>query len=128
MKLTKALYSFKGGRLQINYDGMTAFSDDYALNLIGVSWVDVKYGLLKSIVKQFDVVVTDSDLLAHDDYLEQIPSSTTIVLYHSGSGISASKLRLKNAKQKLKERGIKHKFFVKETSLKNFLNKKGENK
>ncbi|HYX39965.1 MAG TPA: hypothetical protein VE954_43265 [Oligoflexus sp.] len=104
MELTKPVYSYVDGKLSINY----APCFDKALNLIGASWIDTKYSLVKGALPNHSVAVTDTDLLAHDDYLAIIIERRITVILVAGVGqLSASPKRLRKAEAKLKEAGVK---------------------
>jgi hypothetical protein len=94
-----------------------------ALEYIGVGWVDHKYGLLKSIGRNHDVIVTDQDLIAHDDYIEALQDRRpTIVFLNREHGVGnkfkqqsgvggANYKRLKAAMNKLQESGFRVLYF-----------------
>jgi len=103
------------------------------LDWTGCGWVDAKFSLIKNCLSRFDVVVTDQDLIAHEDYIERLAPDTIIIFYFTGVGskffkhrLGANENRLKKAQAKLKALGFKTRFFVSEKAVNNFLHKQAQ--
>ena len=123
MKLTKQVYTWKtNGSLNIEFN--TEYQNK-VLNAIGSSWLDIRFGIIKSALTTnlYQFVATDSDLLAHDDYIKKI-TTQTVYLVNTKAPTSASTKRLKKAKEKLKAAKIKVRYFASQESFKKFLERK----
>lgn len=105
-----------------------------ALNACGYVWCDMKYGILKSLIKLNHTIVTDSDLLAHDDYVcELVGTNKEVIMLApkkhfrlsdtSNTSVSASKRRMLQAKEKLIAAGVKTKMFTDVNAMKRYLNR-----
>ena len=121
MKLTKQVYYSDGEMIGIQYKYDRSCN---VLNFTGYVWTDVKYGLGKTLIKQYDYIATDSDLIAHDDYISELKPYATIFVIAAGTPISASKGRLKKAIEKLKANNLKVKYFASSESFDKFITKK----
>lgn len=125
MRLSTPVYSWnKSGRLVINH--VSTPNNLVALNWLGGGWVDTRYELVKNLLKSYSVIVTDQDLIAHDDYIQRLHANQTkytIVFVHNTDRICASKKRLRTAEAKLKAAGFKTKFFISKESLDRWLSK-----
>lgn len=142
--ITKQVYGVgDSGRIDLTYEGGTLGK---ALNLSGYTWLDYKYNFIKSVIGKHKVIITDTDLLAHDDYIEVLlnsrrqlgheiifvltstfsiknPSSPSISFLGSNT-CGASSKRLKKAQEKLTEAGIKTKYFVDHGAAVRYIRKK----
>ena len=129
MKLTKPMYTCENKKSFIlTYDFSKSSQEKYALNLLGCGWIDSRFGLIKSLVKRHTVVVTDSDLLAHDDYLEELELSHIILFVKDSTSVCSSEERLKIAVKKLKSAGILCKYLENMEKTKEYLKEIGEQK
>jgi len=115
MKFQK-IYIFEPDKFKMVYKS-TRFNSDHVLDLRGSGWVDVKYGLFKVLSGTHRVSVWDTDLPAHDDYINYSPYIVVFLVF-SGSG--ASKKRLRNAYKKLHSKGIKLKYFASSESFEKY--------
>lgn len=115
MLLTQPIYRFVGEGTTIQYDSQTR---GQALNFTGPTWIDHKWGLVKTLLRAHPVIVTDNDLLTHDDYMEVLGDRLIVFIY---SDRAASKNRLYKAQAKLKAAGIRTKYFVSREALASFL-------
>lgn len=104
----KPIYSGSKGVFSINYTkkfnskGLSRF-----LALTGNSWTDKKYNIFLNVMGLYEVLVTDSDLLGHDQYIDKMNKDQFIVIYFSNLCSSPSKKRLQIAAQKLLTHGFK---------------------
>jgi hypothetical protein len=88
------------------------------INFTGLVWSDCKYKLFKSIQGAFTwcPIVTDQDLISHDNYTEFLDRSTVIILLvnegprkfsaEDKTVYGASKKRLEKTKEKLEQHGF----------------------
>ena len=127
MKLTNQIYSLLSNTIKIEYIPMS----DAALNFTGCAWLDSKYQIVRnSLLKTYDIVVTDTDIIAHDDYIEKLTPSHQILFVYTGivkdtiGHIGASKKRIRRAIEKLKASGIKCRYFASKESLEKYMAKK----
>lgn len=114
----------------------------HALNLTGYLWLDQKYKIVKNaLLESARVIVTDTDLLGHDDYIANIHKDCLVIFVFQGpdkklrgpqhllhnignkafGGNGASEKRIKTALEKIKQAGIKTKFFKSEKTFLNYL-------
>lgn len=114
----------------------------HALNFTGYAYSDHKYQLVKNILNMQTVIVTDNDLISHDDYINQLNPHVTIVFVFcpektkrskyrvtsniAFNGCGASKKRLQNAMKKLKNQGFKTRLFTSEETVLNYLAKRSQ--
>jgi hypothetical protein len=120
MPVAQRIYNWVGKkgnkRLVIKYD-----TKDNALtyiDTIGDMWVDHKYSILKNALRYDREIITDSDLIAFDDYIELLKTyKIRVHLVANASSGSASKSRLRNALGRLKAAGIKVKYYASVDSL-----------
>ncbi len=120
MQLTKPVYTWNEGGtgLTIQYNSECC---EQALNFTGPTWVDHRLGLVKALLRTHPVVVTDNDLVAHDDYIEVLKErQPLVVLVFNGQ---ASILRLHRAEAKLRDAGIKVRYFASLRTMTNFVAK-----
>lgn len=127
MKLGQPIYSktSDGSSIKIHYDPSEHILDTVALNFTGWTWVDTNYGIAKRQIPHYKIIVTDNDIIAHEDYMRQL-NQDHIVVFISRSGkaldqASASAKRLQAARKKLKDAGFKTRYFVSEDALNRFL-------
>jgi len=124
MKLTAPVYTIEDGNFVIHYRGGSFNS---ALNWTCGSWVDVQYGIVRSVLKRHSVILTTTDLIAHDDYLANLDKTQTIVLVYGGYlGSTPSKRRLLKAQEKLKAAGIKTRYFASLETATRYIARLGE--
>lgn len=128
MKLTKPLYTYTKKGFKINYKFEPK---DYgtALNCLGMSWLDDKYKLLKTlmITGRHTVILTDSDLIGRNDYIDHM-SIHEIVLVITNTPLSPSKKRMQNAYDRIKSSGHKVRLFHTTEMALLYIQKKGTKK
>ena len=73
-----------------------------------MSWLDVKYGLVKGLIQHAEIV---TDLLACEDYATVLNKKATIILVSNYGHLSTSESRLKKAEEKLKSLGFKVEYY-----------------
>jgi hypothetical protein len=105
MQLTKPVYRFIDDGMIVDYNTKDS---DKALNFTGPTWVDVKLGLVRARIGHHKVILTDNDLVAHDDYIDKLTNQIVVLAFDD----KASKLRLKRAYTKLRDAGIKVRYFA----------------
>jgi hypothetical protein len=89
-----------------------------------MGWVDTRYDLIKKQIPAYEVLLTQTDLIAHDDYVEQLATWHMVVLYFDGvSQLGASKGRLKSAMARLKADGYKCRYFASRETAEAFVRK-----
>lgn len=143
MKLGKQLYSVDESEADESKPISLAYTPEYdtALNLTGYLWSDHKYSFVKNLLVsnpyRHRILVTDTDLLAHDDYMQaMLPNVHLIVFVLSPVGemfngqktCGASKKRLKQAIAKLNRAGFTTKFFVNKDAANRFIAKQDADK
>lgn len=117
MNITKQLYTANDdGGLAINYDFN---SSGQALNLTGFIWVDSKYGFIKKIIGKHMYLITDTDLLSHEDYIDCLTKNHTVIFISK-----PGRKRIKRAIELLKSADIKTKYFVNQDALVRYIEKK----
>lgn len=121
MKTTRPVYEFNKGNLVIHYETETSWKT--ALD-IGAAWLDSRYGFLKAIVSRHDAIITCTDLIACDDYIECLRSSQVVVFYvDKDEKGSASRKRLETAYNKLISQGYLCRFFASKKAALNYISK-----
>jgi len=109
----------KKGQFNIKAD-LNQLRGDFA-TLIGLTWCDRKYKIFLNVTSTHKYVVTDSDVIGHDIYLDNYREDQIFVFYHSDLNTSPSKLRVKKAYEKLKNKGFKCKFFASKGTAENYM-------
>lgn len=122
MKLTQQVYSATDtGSIKLTYD---FGSRDQALNLTGYTWVDAKHLYVRDhLISKHQVIVTDTDLIAHDDYINQLSPDHLVVFIcdRKPDRTSASRKRIMLAIAKLKSSGIRTKYFVNNDAMERYV-------
>lgn len=126
LQLTAPIYYVTGegpGRMiQLQYDPGTR-GGGYALNFCNFAWRDSDWGIARKVLHAYPAIVTDNDLIAHDDYIAELQRRTgpqVVVLVFRGIGggwAGASKKRLRAAEAKLKAAGIRVRYCASEVSM-----------
>jgi hypothetical protein len=104
-------------RIIIHYDPKEC--EHKVLNMLGQGWIDCRFGLTKQALRKGRIILTDSDLVAHDDYIESLQycgECTVVLVMKSKHLMAASNKRMQIAADRLRNAGIKIKTFASEIS------------
>lgn len=125
LDLPPVYQSDDSSNFKINFCVNTHRSADFS-TLIGLSYCDRKYRLFLDILIHKPIVVSDSDILGHDIYVEKLNTKQTIVLYFSDLKTSPSKKRILHAVKKLRSKGFTVNYFSNKKTAEKFVSKKLE--
>lgn len=116
MKLSKPVYIYGRDTLHVNiFSAAGRFTT--ALNLLDIGWIDHTFAILQHLLPRFDWIVTDTDLLAHDDYIKHLRDTHIVFLVRTDGKLAANYGRLNAAATKLRAAGIKVRYFASMKSL-----------
>jgi len=104
---TTEIYSADNdGVFEINYRKKEIIDYGFA-SFTGLVYSDLKYKLFRDVIfKGVKIIITDSDLIAHDSYIEVLNDHVIIFVNNEKAKHTCSKLRVKKAYQKLKDLGF----------------------
>lgn len=108
---------------QIGYSAKIHRASKFS-TLIGLSLCDRKYKLFLDDLINRQIIVSDSDVIAHDCYIEKLRKNQTIVLYFSDLKTSPSKKRILNAVKRIRSKGFRVNYFTSKENAENFVSKK----
>jgi len=116
------IYQALNPGLNIEFN-VTRARENRCLCLNGMAYSDRKYKLAYNQLTNFKFIVTDSDLLAHDDYIELLKKTWApeVIIYFENASYAPSRLRIDKAILKLKAHGIKTKFFLSKLKAENYV-------
>jgi len=99
--INKPIYEVVNGQFKINP------KQNDEINFTGLTWCDSKWMILEKVLNPYKKLITDSDLLAHDDYIELLLSNNIKKIFFTITPTSVSQKRRARAVKKIRAHGIK---------------------